>query len=790
MASTDSAPGPTAGKTAVDDDRASRAAAAAPTRGSGHAVTRNRIIIVATAAVLLAAIGIGVYFLRPRPTIADAMDPGDGRTAADFVQVSADVFKPMDGAIQLTEDEAKGRNTWILWTGGNEQFWERMSRESYGIVDLLKTIDSRNRGTRFSAMGLVNEPGTKQATKPDEFGLWIDEVDEAYVSPAGVPRSTDPAVVDPKVYGRPTGIVGLRLYPNPAFDAEARKNWDAGRFYDEQKYYLDPSLVRPYRVGMTCGFCHVAPHPLRPPADPENPKWENLASVIGNQYFREGAVFGYDANRAPKEGKDSSFFYELLQTQPPGTSDTSRIATDHNNNPNAMNAIFNVGARLKVAQHEQIAGGAVNLPGGVQATVPHILKDGADSVGVPGATIRVYVNIGMFHQQWLQCHEPLLGLRPVALADGVRTQRPFDVAKAHQNSVYWRATEDRLENVKRFFLRVGPMHLADAPGGGERISKDAASLKRGKIAFAQQCAECHSSKRPPDSLKPDSPERAKWFEASVLSADFLEDNFLSDDARHALTEIGTNAGRAVGSNAQEGHVWDNFSSQTYKTLPSVGTINCFNPADPDKPYVWTVPSGGPGYYRTPSLVSAWATAPFFHNNALGKFTGDPSVKGRLDAFEDAATKLLWPEKREKTIWRTKRKSYLQIAKPVLPDLLQPLADATDDLGRPVLKLGPIPAGTPVNLLANIDPDFTSLGGDRIRGSAKLMALCLRMKKDLLRIKVENLNDDEAAKLMQNLVPDLLELSKCPDLVEDKGHRFGSELPDEDKRALIEFLKTM
>jgi hypothetical protein len=44
--------------------------------------------------------------------------------------------------------------------------------------------------------------------------------------------------------------------------------------------------------------------------------------------------------------------------------------------------------------------------------VPHILKDGADSVGVRGATIRVYVNIGMFSEYWLTLHNRLIGLVP------------------------------------------------------------------------------------------------------------------------------------------------------------------------------------------------------------------------------------------------------------------------------------------------------------------------------------------------------------------------------------------
>jgi hypothetical protein len=36
---------------------------------------------------------------------------------------------------------------------------------------------------------------------------------------------------------------------------------------------------------------------------------------------------------------------------------------------------------------------------------------------------------------------------------------------------------------------------------------------------------------------------------------------------------------------------------------------------------------------------------------------------------------------------------------------------------------------------------------------------------------------------------LLNVSKCPDLITDRGHYFGTDLPDEDKRALIEFVKT-
>ena len=51
-------------------------------------------------------------------------------------------------------------------------------------------------------------------------------------------------------------------------------------------------------------------------------------------------------------------------------------------------------------------------------------------------------------------------------------------------------------------------------------------------------------------------------------------------------------------------------------------------------------------------------------------------------------------------------------------------------------------------------------------------------------------DEEQKKILRGLVPDLLSVSKCPDFVVDRGHEFGSRLADQDKRALIAFLKRM
>ncbi|HEU0208448.1 MAG TPA: hypothetical protein VFQ78_05665, partial [Candidatus Udaeobacter sp.] len=122
-----------------------------------------------------------------------------GLTTADLPQITADVFKPMDGGIELSPEEIMGRNTWNLWSGGNQHFWNQAAQDSYGLMDLLKMLDNRKypRGERFKTLGVVNEPGFRAASKPDEFGLWLDE----QVEP-------EPAGIDEKVYGKPSGVLG------------------------------------------------------------------------------------------------------------------------------------------------------------------------------------------------------------------------------------------------------------------------------------------------------------------------------------------------------------------------------------------------------------------------------------------------------------------------------------------------------------------------------------------------------------------------------------------------------
>lgn len=745
-----------------------------------------------------------------------------GRKASDLPASKVDYCAGMDGGIKLTEEEVIGRNSWMLWTGGNERFWNLMSQRGYGIIDLLKLVDSRERGTRFRRLGLVNEPGYRANLEPDENGLYLDRP-----VPGEARKGLDPAI-----YGNSTGVLGLRLFPNPEFDTAAKNRWDSKRFYSDVNYATSPDLVRPYRVGMTCAFCHVAPHPNMPPADPENPAWENLSGTIGNQYFINRTIFGFNF-------KADDILGQLLGSVHPGTVDTSLMSTDYNNNPNIINAVFNIGERLRIAQPETVSGGSVLLPPGTaNRPVPHVLVDGADTIGVVGALSRVFINIGTYSEEWLRCHNAILGVRP---------SRPIRIKDALENSSYWAATVAQMPAMAAYLARAGqPMPLSAVPGGEKYLTEPPEVVARGRQVFAENCFACHSSKQPAGALtKPiedvgrwsREPEYLAFARAEVAKPDFLESNFLSTDRRVPITVVGTNAARALQDNAKTGHIWHEFSSDDYKRTPSVGPIKVLHPLNgEERPFV--PPGGGPGFYRVPSLVSVWTSAPFFHNNALGLYNHNPSVEGRMAAFDDATRKLLWPERRDglKSVAVLQQRAWLRFPSHQLPVAVSgvlpwtaPLLSAPWVLGAIViasgvwtiwrglrrgrgriiatgvvvcllgagalwgnlfaagrlgdLEVGPLPKGFPLNLLTNIDPDVTP----PLQAAGALW----RLDRAMARIRNLNLDDEAAMKLLASeAVPALLAINKAPDFVRDRGHLFGTQLPDEDKQALIAFLKRL
>jgi hypothetical protein len=524
----------------------------------------------------------------------------------------------------------------------------------------------------------------------------------------------------PRFPGQPTGVVGLRKVPNPKFDPAA---WSPARYFGG-----DTRIEPPYLVGMTCAVCHATFNPANPPKDPANPRPENIAGTLGNIYLREGNIF-------TEPFKPDDFLWHYGRSQPAGTSDTSRVASDGLYNPNSITGIFMLADRLN--RPEKQADGSTK-------NVHLILKDGSDSVGLAEAALRVYVNIGLCSDYWLSLQDPLYATRP---------QQPFRIAEARRLSsegkCLWNQTAALMDDVGAYLTAQRAPKLLEAPDGGRYVDVSPPTQARGAQVFARSCAGCHSSKRPPDEASLSREQVAAWFGEAVKKPDFLEHNYLADERRHPVTVIGTNLGRTLGTNPGRGHIWNDFSSETYKTLPPVGEVKLFDWSKPgllgDGLLSFEVPGDGRGYYRTPTLAGVWSTAPLLHTNALGRHIADPSVAARIAAFEDAMGKLLWPETRDGVVLRSSQAATLR-----LPIGCKGDACAVDKA---------FPAGTPISLVMSVDPAADWF--DRLREFGSLW-----------------LFSDAPGRVFRN-----------PDLVLDRGHLFGATLSDADKRALIEFVKT-
>jgi hypothetical protein len=442
-------------------------------------------------------------------------------------------------------------------------------------------------------------------------------------------------------------------------------------------------------------------------------------------------------------------------------------------------------------------------------------------VGALGALNRVFVNIGLFSEEWTLHFIPLVGGPKIT---------PFPIATAEKNSSYWKATEAQTPDTALFFLATAkPDKLSAAPGADKYLNADEATLTRGKEVFAERCARCHSSKQPDKAFNDFFPDHGcvgpdylkcwndywKWTKtdeykdaekAIVLDPTFLDDNFLSTELRVPVTLLETNACSPLATNAIAGDIWNDFSSDSYKHLPAVGQITVHDPFTGEA-RKYDMPGGGRGYTRPASLISVWSTAPYLLNNSVGKFYWSGSVDDRMASFEDGITKMLWPDKRlgdheyvsasgkmlPGVIDVTTESSYLRVATGFLPPFLRRVSGTLAWLfpkfvGDEGIQIGPIPKGTPINLLSNID----------LTKKDQVLKLLIRIKHDLKALPA-NATDAQATAVFKNLVPQLLAVSKCPDFVVNRGHYFGTDylpasegepgLSDADKMALIEFLKT-
>ncbi len=183
------------------------------------------------------------------------------------------------------------------------------------------------------------------------------------------------------------------------------------------------------------------------------------------------------------------------------------------------------------------------------------------------------------------------------------------------------------------------------------------------------------------------------------------------------------------------------------------------------------------FYRTPTLVSIWATAPYLHNNSVGLYNGDPSLAGRMAAYKDGIIKLLSPSRRlgVGSMLVTTQDSKLPDFFPLLQKAMPEFAN----LPGLDLDIINVPKGTPVNLIMNVHAKDVS---------AVLQAYVDGVLQGQPKERFADLRTKNHAAAQRRMMAKLIEVNTCPDFIEDRGHTYGHELSDPDKHALIEYMK--
>jgi len=655
-----------------------------------------------------------------------------------------DLEKTDPAAARLAREQVRrGRDVWFKGSFGDQDEEYLHTTRTVGKDNVwYPWLDTRERKHRFTRWGMINDPDCSEG---DASTNWYD-------------RCPDP---------HSSGVLGYRkYYQDPTKDAAGKLVFDpASSPYrkDELKKNLR------YVLGGPCVQCHVSFDPTNPPKDPNQPQWQNIHATIGNQYTMQPMQYVMGTP------EDSLSRQVLGIGHRVGTIDTSLVATDFQHNPGTQNNIMDFSnKRLFEEDMKDPITGKIS-----KARTRHVLKGGEDSVGEHLALIRVYVNIGMCTEE---CWTPKFP-KPGTFFGDKAQQHPFDIAQCAKDCEAWNYADAKMPLLASFLMTGGPTYLlkaTDVDGTPGSAFVDLAKVPQGRKVFARECAGCHSSQLAPANVRADKAALERFYEGHVfgpeeywqfeftpaerdspafqakylakdpasgqlrprqfVGKDFLAQDWLANDEPVPFNIVGTNMCRALHDNHNQGHIWEQFSSETYKQRPSPGSV--------EKVFSRMVPGlggrvlgekkieGGPGYLRNFSLLSAWATAPFLHNNAIGELTRlkdgaiDYTVRGRVKQFELAFDELLTSDNpgvtphRPQKISRTNR------------DIK--LAPREDQQGP--IKLT-VPKGTPVAAFTSTDPH---------------------------------------APLFM----------KCDDLVENKGHQFGVSLSKDDKLALREFLKLM
>jgi cytochrome c5 len=295
---------------------------------------------------------------------------------------------------------ARGRAVWFDNTYGGQKFFTLLAnhpdpakRIEIGFRNVIETP----RNVRFETWGTINDPGCT-------------------ANPAGgADLCSDPNA---------TGVVGMRKFAGPGGTT---------------------------LYGSSCAGCHAGFDPLHPPADPDEPTWDNIHATIGNQYAKFGKIFA--ANLAPTDVRQLVF-----AAWPDGAVDTQLLFSDNIQNPGVVTAFWEWPHRPTFD---------VDFP----ADKMRNGQGGEDDVGPDLAALRVYTNIGVC---FAECTAP-----------AVATRRPIDLAACRASCPDLPPPSD-LDDLGAF---LGSFRAPQFPG---HAAGPLAVL--GRAVFDRECRSCHDNR--------------------------------------------------------------------------------------------------------------------------------------------------------------------------------------------------------------------------------------------------------------------------------------------------------
>ena len=161
------------------------------------------------------------------------------------------------GEAGLSPSERAGREIWYKATAGNDRFHTYVFQQRIGVlIDWFKVLRSDERDNRFKTWGMINDPGCCRPGSPncpaksteETYGFDWCPGDDKLLKFVGKTGYTDPACdfkdapADPKdahdsqrqsscdlAFGTSSGMMGIRKFPNPLFNAEAWKKLNGGK---------------------------------------------------------------------------------------------------------------------------------------------------------------------------------------------------------------------------------------------------------------------------------------------------------------------------------------------------------------------------------------------------------------------------------------------------------------------------------------------------------------------------------------------------------------------------------